>query len=279
MIIALAVILAILLYAVGGERGILTFLTLCWNIAVLSLSIIMISWGWEPITITFLSCLLICSATLFYQNGRNAKTFSAFWSVILILVLLVLPAYFLGLNSHIQGLNELMLREDEIMGLTPNININIVKIAVSMMITGLIGAATDTSMAISSAVYEVFRNNRQLSPGELFQSGIHIGRDVLGTTVNTLYFACIGESMMMFLLFKSYHYSFWRLINSKAFFQEFTDIMFSCLACILVIPLSAAVTSWVLKRPEKFRRFLDEDELFLYLKEDGQPGQISDREK
>lgn len=263
MIIVLAAILAILLYAVGGERGILTFLTLCWNIAVLSISIVLISWGWEPITITFLSCLLICSATLFYQNGKSGKTYAAFFSVILILLILVLPAYLLGLNSHIQGLNELMLREDEIVGLTPNINIDIVKIAVSMMITGLIGAATDTAMAISSAVYEVFRNNRQLSTVELFRSGIRIGKDVLGTTINTLYFACIGESMMMFLLFKSYHYSFWRLINSKAFFQEFTDIIFSCLACILVIPLSAAVTSFLLKNPAKFKRLLDEDVLFF----------------
>ena len=177
-------------------------------------------------------------------------------------MILVAAAGWMGFHSHLQGINEIMQREDEIMGLTPDINVNMAKIAVSMIITGLIGAATDTSMAVSSAVYEVFKNNRDLSLSELFRSGMNIGRDVLGTTVNTLYFACIGESMMLFILFKSYDYSFWKTINSKAFFQEFTDIAFSCLSCVLVIPLAAAISSYILKNPGKFKRQLNEDELF-----------------
>ncbi len=87
-----------------------------------------------------------------------------------------------------------------------------------MIITGLIGAAMDASIAVSSAVYEVYKNNRGLSLMELFQSGIHIGSDILGATINTLYFACLGESLTLFILLKNYKYSVLEVINSKAFF-------------------------------------------------------------
>ena len=217
MIIALAVILIILLYVIGGDRGILTFISLCFNIVVLSISITLMSWGWDPVIVTFISSLIICYITLFYQNGENSKTIASFWAVMIVLLILFAVTYNVGYESHLRGINEVMRREDEIVGLTPDININMAKIAVSMVITGLIGAAMDASIAVSSAIYEVFKSNRYSSLMELFKSGIHIGSDILGATVNTLYFACLGESLTLFILFKDYKYSILEVINSKAF--------------------------------------------------------------
>lgn len=261
MIIALAVIMIVLLYAIGGERGIVTFISLCFNIAVLSISIIFMSWGFDPVIVTFISSLLICYITLFYQNGKNSKTIASFWSVALVLLILFAVTYTVGYESHIRGLSTILQRESDVFGLSPDINIDMAKIAVAMIITGLIGAATDTSIAVSSAVYEVFRNNRSLDKAELFRSGMSIGGDILGTTVNTLYFAFIGESMMLFILFKNHNYSLAQIVNSKAFFQEFVNIIFSCLSCITVIPLTALAISFILTHPERLKKHLEEDEL------------------
>lgn len=263
MIIALAVIFIILLCAVGGERGIVSLISLCFNIVVLAVSITFMAWGFDPVIVTFFSSLLICGITLFYQNGKNSKTIASFWAVAAVLLVLFAVTYTVGYEAHLRGLSTVLQKEDEVLGLSPDINIDMAKIAVSMIITGLIGAATDTAIAVSSAVYEVFRNNRSLSRAELFRSGMSIGGDILGTTVNTLYFACIGESMMLFLLFRNYNYSLAEVINSKAFFQEFVNIIFSCLSCIMVIPLAAAIISFILTSPEKMKKYLDEDELFL----------------
>lgn len=262
MIKILAVLLIALLYFIGGERGIVTFLSLCWNVAVLSLSIIVMSWGWNPIGVAFISCLLISYATLFYQNGKNAKTIASFWSILLVLLILFAVTYKVGFEAHIRGLNEIIQREDEVMGLTTDIGISMTKISIAMIITGLIGAAMDTSIAVSSAVYEVFKNNRFLSMKELFLSGITIGRDILGATVNTVYFACLGEAMSLFILYQNNHYSLFDLFNSKAFFQEFVFIIFSCLSCVMVVPFTAALISYILKNPERLGKQLSEDELF-----------------
>ncbi len=270
MIKVLAVILIILLYIIGGDRGITTFISLCFNIAVLSISIIIMSWGWDPVIVTFISCLIICYITLFYQNGKNSKTLASFCAVIIVLLVLFVVSYYIGYGAHLGGINEIMQYEDEITRLSHDININMAQIAVSMIITGLVGAAMDASIGVSSAIYEVFKNNRCLSLMELFKSGIHIGSDILGATVNTLYFACLGESLSLFILFKNYHYSVLEVINSKAFCQEFVDIILSCISCILVIPLTAIIISYILKNQNKFEKYLLDDELFFDFNEENE---------
>jgi uncharacterized membrane protein len=251
------------MYLIGGERGILSTISLCFNIAVLSSCIILMSWGWDPVIVTFVSCFLICYITLCYQNGENSKTIASFWAVIIVLLILFIISYYVGYEAHIRGINEVLRVEDDIViELSPDINISMYKIAVSMVIIGLVGAAMDASIAVSSAIYEVFKGNRHLSLMELFKSGITIGSDILGATVNTLYFACLGESLTLFILFKDDHYSIQQIINSKAFFQEAIYIILSCVSCILVIPLTAIIVSYILKNPKKLKRFLSEDELF-----------------
>lgn len=267
MIVTLAIILIILLYIIGGARGILTFISLSFNIAVLSISITLMSWGWDPVIVTFISCLIICYITLIFQNGINAKTIASFCAVIIVLLVLVAISYCAGHALHLGGINEIMKYEDEVTRYSPDIDINMAHIAVSIIITGLIGAAMDASIAVSSAVYEVFKNNRFLNFLELFQSGINIGGDILGATVNTLYFACLGASLTLFILFKNYHYSVLEVINSKAFCQEFIDIIFSCIGCTLVIPLTAFIISYILKNPNKFEKYLSGDKLFIELDE------------
>ncbi len=263
MIIALTVVFIILLYIIGGDRGIQTFITLCFNISALILSIFLMSWGWNPVGVSLVSCFIISSATLFYQNGRNAKTLASFCAIIIVLLILFAVSFMVGYASHLGGINEIMRYEDEITRYSPDININMSKIAVSMIITGLIGAAADASIGVSSAVYEVYKNNRELSLTELFRSGTHIGGDILGATINTLYFACLGESLTLFILLKNYHYSILEVINSKAFCQEFIDIIVSCISCILVIPITAIFISYILKNLSKFEKFLLDDGLLL----------------
>ena len=106
----------------------------------------------------------------------------------------------------------------------------------------------DTSFAISTAVFEVSENNNELTEKELIKSGDNIGRDILGTTINTLLFAGMGESMFLMMLFARYKYTFLQLINSKAFVQELFIIVVSNIGCLLIIPLTSVITTYMIKR-------------------------------
>ena len=258
----MAVCLIVLLIAIGGERGAITLISLFLNMIVLALSIALMSWGFNPLLVTFFCCILISCSTMFYQNGKNAKTVASFLAVTMVMLLLFIVVYRICYDANMQGLNEIIRGEDQIQGLSPAIHINMASIAVSVVIIGLIGAAMDTSIAVSSAVYEVFKNNRDLSILSLYRSGMAIGRDILGTMVNTLYFAYIGEGMTLFIFFKNYDYSLAKMINSKAFFQGFASVAISSIGCALIIPLTAAIEAYILTNPQKFRKQLSEDKLF-----------------
>lgn len=262
MIGVLAIILVVLLIVIGGERGALTIISLCWNLLVLSVSIVLMSWGCNPLLVTLIGCILIGNSTLFYQNGKNAKTIASFWAVVMVMCLLFLAIYTIGHGANLRGINEIIQKEDQVFGLSVDIHTNMASMVISVILMGLIGATMDTSIAVSSAVYEVYKNNRGLSCKELFHSGISIGKDILGTMINTLYFAYIGESMMLFILFKNFDYSLLEMVNSKAFFQGVAGIVFSGMGCVLIIPTTAILISYLLKNPEKFKRLLKEDELF-----------------
>lgn len=254
MILILAFILFFLMVGIGGERGVASFITLILNTIAFFAATILLANGWNSFAVTFISCLFISIVSLFYQNGRNVKTAASFVSVVVILLVLFLFVFRIGLSAHIQGFAQEKIMEDEMIGYSENIDINMMLIEISVIIIGLTGAILDTSVAISSAVYEVYMNNKHLKIFELFESGLNIGRDILGTTINTLFFAYVGEFMTLLLLFKSNHYSWTKILNSKVFAEEFISIVFSGLGCIFIIPLTAAIASLFIFRYSKVEK-------------------------
>ena len=101
---------------------------------------------------------------------------------------------------------------------------------------------------MTSAVYEVHENNPSLLPSQLFGSGLKIGREILATTMNTLFFACVGESLLLFNIICYWGYSFGYILNSKALFQVLLYTGIAAIGCIAAIPLAAIAMAMTLKR-------------------------------
>lgn len=245
MIKLLSLILFILLLFIGDKRGVKTFITIYLNIFLLLVLILLICHGYNPIICSLIICLIISVLILFFLNGINRKTISSFISVIIILILFSIITFCISKKIYIQGFSD-----ESIEGLyvTYNVGLDMINIANAVIIIGLIGTIIDTSIAISSALFEVHQNNPNLSKKELFYSGINIGKDILGTTTNTLFFAYLGSSMALLILFQDVKYGISTIINSKIFAQEFFNIVLSAIASILIIPLTSLITSKMCKK-------------------------------
>lgn len=241
MIKLLSLILLLLLILVGGKRGIKTYFTIYMNLLLILLLIIIIGWGFNPIIPTMIVCLIISVIVLFFLNGVNVKTVCSFVSVFIILLIFLGITIGIGNNIYAQGYSEETI--ESISYVTYNCGINMLKLSNCIIIIGLIGNIIDTSIAISSALYEVHINNPKLTREELFESGMNIGRDILGTTTNTLFFAYLGGFMTLFIYFQDFQYNLSMIINSKVFAIEFTRIMLSGTASFLIIPLTAIITA------------------------------------
>ena len=249
MIKWLLIILIVLMYLVGGERGIKCILTLIGNVLVLLMIVFLVFLGVPSVIATIIGGIAICSMTLFFQNDENVKTKSAFIAVCVVMILFFAFAFIIGYGGNINGFNELDSVENQLY-YDSDINIDMMKLGVSVIILGLLGAVIDSAMAISSGVNEVYENNKHLTLLELFESGLNVGKDIIGTTMNTLFFAYIGETLMLYILAHAMKYDLATFLNSKIFFFDITCILFSALGCIIIIPLSALITSYELTKQD-----------------------------
>lgn len=248
MITVLSIILLILLILIGGKRGLKTYITLYINLFLLFLLIILVSWGFNPLLSTLLICLIISTIILLFLNKINIKTISSFISVLLVLILLSIFISLFSNNAHISGYTEETI--ESVGYIDYNTGLDMLNLSKGIIILGLIGSVIDTSIAISSALYEVYQNNKHLSIKELFLSGMNIGKDILGTTTNTLFFAYLGSYMTILIYFMDFKYNFLTIINSKLFASEYVRIMLSGTGCFLIIPITAIITSILIKRGE-----------------------------
>lgn len=253
MIKVLAIILFALMGIIGEERGVMSFFTLICNVAVFIMATYMMAKGKSPMVVVFICCCILCAITLFYQNGINKKTWAAFLAVQIVVILMSASAWVVGNKSIIGGYNDISIFEDDAMFLDENIDVDMEHVEIAIIIMGLLGSIMDTAIAIATAVYEVYRHNEDLTEKGLFKSGIIMGKDILGTTSNTLVLAGIGESILLFNRYKRFNYSFLDMINSEAFFQEFVFIIFGAIGCVLIIPITAFLICKILKKEKKIK--------------------------
>ena len=249
-LVLLAAILFSLMLIIGGRKGVRSFVAIFFNFLVLMVSIVIIMTPQaNPIVVTLIACIVISCINLFFINEINLKTKTAFVASILTIFVLLIFIWVMTDVSMIQGFGEEEVGELAVFSLY--IGIDFVKIAASVIIMSTIGAITDAAMAISSPMFEMRYHNPKASRKELFMFGIQIGKDILGTSANTLFFAFFGAYIALFIWFKDLDYSLGEIINSKIFSSEMITIFCAGLGVALVIPLTAWITAYFFTRVKK----------------------------
>ncbi len=248
MVKILAVILLVLMLLIGRDQGLQAFLTILMNMAILFGVVFAIIFGIHPVLVGSLAGVLLTVLILFYQNGNNVKTRVAFAVILGIQIVMTFVAMFLCREGNAGGYCEVNINLDDGLFLDGNISLSLLQVEIMVILLGLLGAVKDAAVAVTSAVYEVNRNNPELMPSQLVTSGLKIGREILSTTVNTLFFSCVGESLLLFNIVCYWGYSFGYFLNSKALYQVFLFSGIAGLGSIIAIPLSACVMAAVLKR-------------------------------
>ena len=244
MVFTLSAILFFLLVIIGKFRGFKTFICFYLSYFFIILYIILMGLGINAIILSIIICLLSAVTSLFILNGINKKTISSFISVAIILSFILIIALFIGNNANIQGFTYESL--ENIGSYSFDINYSMVDVLIGMFLVCTIGTVIDTSISVSSALNEVYVNNKDLSDKELFQSGMNIGRDILGTTINTLYFAFIGGFIAFFFWHKNMGVEY--IINYKVFVSEVIELLFCFIGSIMIIPVTSYITTKYLKK-------------------------------
>ncbi|AHN21388.1 MULTISPECIES: YibE/F family protein [Lysinibacillus] len=245
VLVWLSTILFILMLVIGGKKGVRSFLSLFLNFGVLFITIfLMTNPKNSPIVLTFIACTIISWISLFYINEKNSKTITAFISTMITIVILLIFIVVVTEKSMIQGFGEESAEEISIFSLY--IGVNFVQIGASVIIMSTIGAILDVAISISSSMHEIFHHNPYMTRKKLFTSGVNIGKDILGTDTNTLFFAFFGGYLGLLIWFKDLNYSIGEIINSKVFSTELITIFCAGIGIAAIIPITSSVNAYYL---------------------------------
>ena len=226
---ALSLIFIILTMALAKIKGIKALFALGVSVAAIFYFFIpFVLKGYSPIFLSVVTALFSSVVTIYFITGFSRKGVNAvIGSIGGVICSGILSAYFTNK-----------------MGLTGYSTVDAVGY---VGILGSMGAVMDVAMSISSSLTELKEKNPNLSPKEIFTSGINIGRDIVGTMINTLILAYIGSSLFDILII-SIHINelpVERLFNFEFIAVEILKSFSGSIGILVAIPITAYLSSYI----------------------------------
>lgn len=193
-----------------------------------------------PVLPIFLVILLaLTGIILFYTNGYNKKTKLAFFCSIVTFILMTVFIFFLIKNIAIAGFTPEEI--DELATMNFAVSLPYQSLTVLLIIMSMAGAVIDASMAVASSLYELRYQGQLILSKTLFQSSMKVVKEILGSSIHTLFFAFVANNLALIFWFSDLHYSFEILLNSKAFVAEFLTSILAGLMTVATLPFTAYI--------------------------------------
>lgn len=114
-----------------------------------------------------------------------------------------------------------------------------------------LGAVMDVGMSVASTLNELKENNSDMKTGELFRSGMNVGRDMMGTMSNTLILAFTGGSINTLVFIYAYNYEYRQVMNMYSIGIELMQGLSSSMGVVLAVPFTSMIAAWLLGRKKK----------------------------
>ncbi|MCL2386854.1 MAG: YibE/F family protein, partial [Defluviitaleaceae bacterium] len=243
----LAVVFFLLILFFGRAKGFTSLIALGFTCAsIFFMFIPAILSGWNIYLATAVLCAYAVLFTLLLVVGPNAKAISAtlgcFGGVLFAALLMLLTSEVLRISGLVDSTSQ------QLFVLPTPRPLDLRAIVFAGVIIGAVGAIMDVAMSIASALWEIGDSGGAKDFAGFFKAGINIGRDIMGTMLNTLILAYIGSSMTMILLLTGSTLPMLQLLNSEQIVVELIRALVGSFGMLLAIPLTAAICAWVYPR-------------------------------
>ena len=195
---------------------------------------------------TIFVCVYAIISTLLIVIGPRKKAFAAILGCLGGVLLAGLIMFTMNIILNLTGFVD---EETQFLLLLPLENpIDLRAIIFAGVIIGSVGAIMDIAMSISSSLWELKTAGGASDFKKLFESGINIGKDTLGTMLNTLILAYIGSSLSLILLLAAHTTSLMELFNLEMVLVELLRAIVGSFGMLLAIPLTAGICGWLYTR-------------------------------
>ena len=237
---------------IGGKKGLKSLLGLMFTIfCVTFLLIPLILKGYSAVLSAVFVGGLTTVVTLFLLDGASKKTFSAIIGTVFGVAASGITAFVMSYFAKLTIFSE--NNAEALLQISLDMPFDIKGILFAGIIISALGAVMDVGISISSSVCELYYTGNINSRKRLFRSGMNIGRDMMGTMINTLILAFAGSSFSLFILLYSYQLPLMQLLNTDMIGMEILEAISGTIGIISTVPITSFITSYILTRSNELK--------------------------
>lgn len=235
--------LLVLLYF-GGKQGLYAIVALLFTATMfIFIMIPCIFNGIHAMMIAVICAIISCVVSFLLIGGFNQKSMIAIIGTMMGIVTAGLIAYVFGKLTYLTGLN--MDKGTQVVYVALEYGVKIRGLLFASILIASMGAVMDVSMSIASSMQEIYELNKNISFRKLFESGMSIGKDIMGTMANTLILAFMGGSLGLMLILWGYNMEFIQLINMPFLSVELIQGLAGSIGIVLTVPFTALVAGFL----------------------------------
>ena len=249
-ILAFAALYLLALCLIGGWQGAKGALGLVFTFGcILWVYLPLVYRGWSPFWSAVLVCAVTAIVTLWLVGGPTRKTLVATAGTVAGVVMAGVAASLFSLATGITGWNVSDI--ESLMTLWSTADIQVGGLLFSGLLISSLGATMDVAMSIASSMAEVQAQTPDISRRALFQAGMRVGRDMMGTDSNTLILAFAGGSVSMLVLDYAYDLPWLQIINSNNIGIAVMQGLAGSFGVVLSVPVTVALAMLLYVRPDR----------------------------
>ena len=240
-LLILTVVFIFLIILITGIRGLRATVGLLISFCTIYFfAIPKINDGSNFFLISTVAILILLCAVTFVTYGLNKKSFIAFSSTLLGILIILVIGYIVTTALDINGLGE----EEATMLLdTTQGVIKLSWVFLLSVVIGALGVLDDVTIGQVSSMLEIYETDRTLPSKELFRKAMNVGKDHIASMVNTLFIAYAGSSFVLVMLLSANSPDFRILINEGFIVEEIVRTLVASIGLILVVPLTSFIAS------------------------------------
>ncbi len=225
---------------VGRYRGILSLVSVIINILIFTLVISLYLKGVNILIPSIFAVLIFSVFSILLYCGFRLLTFVAILntlsglaaSMLIMLIVIALTNYD---GVWVESLDFLIIETDYR------------SVFFASLLIGGLGGIMDIAITITSSLFELEENNPEMTSKELMNSGKNIGRDVMGTMVNVMFFTFLGGSLPIILLSVKNGYRIGDYLTNFATL-EIVRFLVGGIGLVVTIPISLYLVIFILQR-------------------------------
>ena len=226
----------------AGKQGVRALLSLAVSVAAICFLLVpALLKGYNPaLTVTALSAVIL-AVVLFGTHGRQPKTYIAYGGTMAAVILTALLALVSVKVMRLSGFSD---DASVYLNFATDGALDLSGLLLGSIIIGILGILDDVAMTQASVVQELKAANPLLSVRELYQRAIRVGRDHIGSLVNTLALAYVGVALPLILLFAKTETDILFSLSREVVAVEFLRIIVGSIGLILAVPATTLVAAW-----------------------------------